>query len=175
MRTARLDIEPTDHGHVDGLIAALDHPSVGDYIGGPDVTTAAALHERIDGLRAGPPAHFAEDHWLNFVIRRRDDGLIVGRLEATLYDGWGEVAYLVGPPFQGNGYATEGVRWLIDHIADRWGIGELWATVDPRNAASIRLLDRVGFRLQTEPARMPGSYDEGDLVYRLGRPTQPSS
>jgi hypothetical protein len=46
-RTARLTIEALDPTHAEGLLAALDDPRVGTHIGGPDVTTLAALRERI--------------------------------------------------------------------------------------------------------------------------------
>ena len=42
-----------DHASTPTLFAALDDERVGRYIGGPDVTTIEALHERIDFLAAG--------------------------------------------------------------------------------------------------------------------------
>ena len=170
MQTERLLIEPLSPEHARDLFAALDDPRVGTYIGGPDVTTLDALERRIAALVAGPPDDHPEDRWLNWVVRRTGDGAAVGRLEATTYpDGWAEVAYVFGPAFWGAGYATEGAAWMAAHLAAEYGIDELWAAVHPDNAASIRLLDRLGFVARpAPPARPLGSYDDGDLVFARG-------
>lgn len=169
-RTKRLIIEPLGPEHAEGLFAALDDPRVGAFIGGPDVTTLEALRERIDRLLAGPPADWPEDRWLNWVMRRADDPTVIGRLEATTYpDRWAEVAWVLGPAHWGQGFATEGARWLLDHLGADLGIGEIWAAIHPNNAASIRMIERLGFEPRpTPPARPLGSYDDIDLVFAIG-------
>lgn len=170
MQTERLVVEPLSPQHADELFAALDDPRVGTHIGGPDVTTLDALQRRIAALASGPPVEFAEDRWLNWVVRRCVDGVVVGRLEATTYpDGWAEVAYVFGPAFWGEGYATEGSAWMCSHLAAEYGITELWAAVHPDNVASVRLLGRLGFEPRAVPPTRPlGSYDDGDLVFARG-------
>ncbi len=171
MRTVRLTIEPLGHEHVEGLFAALDDDRVGTFIGGPDVTTVEALHERIDRVTAGPGPAWPTEHWHNWVARRTEDGVIVGRLEATTYGEtrqtgeWAEVAYLFGPAFWGQGFATEGATWMLDHVRDELGVDESWAAVHPGNVSSVRLLERLGFEPRDTPGRPMGSYDEPDLVF----------
>ena len=162
--TDRLLIEPLDHEHAEGLVAALNHESVGAYLGGPAVTTVDALHTWIDQLALGPGAEMAEDHWWNWAVRRRDDGLILGYIQATGYADWAEVAYVFGPDTGGRGYATEAVAWLVEHLA-QGGRSELWAAILPGNAASIRLIRRVGFTEVASATRSLASFDEGDLVF----------
>jgi RimJ/RimL family protein N-acetyltransferase len=154
----RLVFEPLGHEHADGLFAALADPAVSQFLTAPDVTTLEALHARIERLAHAPVGQT----WLNFVMRR--DGVIIGRLEATCYDGWAEIAYLVGPAYQRQGYGREGVRWLLDRLRER-DIDEVWAAVLPGNARSIRLLDALGFAPAAR-ARPLASYDDGDLVFR---------
>ena len=162
--TDRLLIDPLNHEHADGVFSALNHESVGNYIGGPAVTTVEALHVWIDQLALGPSADMAEDHWWNWAVRRRDDGLTLGYIQATGYADWAEVAYVFGPATAGHGYATEAVRWLIGHLADG-GRDELWAAVHHGNAASIRLITRVGFTQVASATRPLASFDDGDLVF----------
>lgn len=162
--TERLLIEPLDTRHAAGLFAALDHPDVGAYIGGPDVTTREALVERIAFVRAGP-ADRPEERWHNFAATRAEDGVIVGRVEATTYGEWGEIAYVLGPSFGGRGYATEAARWLVDHLTSSLDVRELYATVDPHNLPSVRLLQRLGFEAVDTWGRAISSYDPGDLVF----------
>ena len=165
--TERLLIEPLVAAHAGELVAALDHPAVGEYIGGPDVTTVEAMVERIARLAAGPGPEWPEEVWWNFVVRRADTGVVVGRVEATTYGDWGEVAYVFGPAAWGAGYATEAMRWLID-VLRSVGASELWAAVHPLNDRSIRLLERLEFVARPIPPGRPvGSYDEGDVVFSL--------
>ena len=175
-RTERLLIEPLGPDHAEGLFAALDDPRVGVHIGGPDVTTLEALHERIERVNAGPPDDWPEDRWLNWAMRRAEDGVVVGRLEATTYpDGWAEVAWVLGPAHWGAGYATEGAGWMIDHLCRELGGTEIWAAIHPSNEASIRLVERLGFeRRPVPPGRPLGSYDEVDLVFAIGGTHEPS-
>ncbi len=103
------------------------------------------------------------------VVRRSRDALVIGRLEATVHPGWAEVAWVLGPDHWGQGYGTEAAGWLIDHLATDHGVTELWATVDPGNTASVRLLQRWGFLEQgPQYRRTPESYEVGDLVYARG-------
>ena len=172
--TSRLIIEPLAHEHAEGLVAALSDPSVGAYLGGPEVTTVEAQHQRIDQLAGGPGPERPNESWWNWAVRRRTDGLVLGYIQATGYGEWAEVAYVFGPATSGQGFATEAVRWLMDHL-HRVGAHELWATVDPANGPSVRLLERVGFTMVPEPGRAVGSFDEGDLVFRHPAPAAPSA
>ena len=164
--TPRLAIEPLAGAHADALFAALDHPDVHRFLPAPDVTTAAALRERIARLGdARPPPG---ERWWNFAVRQRADAAVIGRLEATTYGAWGEIAYVFGPRWWGRGLATEATGWLVDHLAAH-GAAELWAAVHPDNTTSQRLLLRLGFiaapGAAERPARPHGSYDPGDTVF----------
>jgi RimJ/RimL family protein N-acetyltransferase len=147
-------LEPLGHEHAEGLVAALRDDRVDRYIPAPDVTTVEALHARILHLSRGPRS------WLNFAIRRGDDGVVIGRLEATVHDDWAEIAYLLGPAYWGHGYGREAVAWLVEHLG-----GEVWAAVHPENAKSMALLAALGFVRSDPPARRLASYDDGDVVF----------
>jgi RimJ/RimL family protein N-acetyltransferase len=160
--TARLRIEPLAHGHAAGLIDALGHESVARFLPAPDVTTVDALHERIDRLALGSGR--PDEIWLNFAVLRADDGAVIGRLEATIFGEWAEIAYLVGPRYERRGYGREATRWLVECLTAR-GVGEVWACIHPDNARSIALVEDLGFVRQREPVRALGSFDAGDAVF----------
>jgi len=162
--TERLTLSTLADEDAPELFEALDDPEVGRYIGGPDVTTVEALRDRIAFITAGPGPGRDDERWLNVAVRA--EGRVIGRLEATLHEGWAEVAWVFGPAWWGRGYATEGAAWLLAHLRDDDGITEAWATVDPANGRSVRLIGRLGFREQVPPfRRRPASYDDGDLVF----------
>ena len=59
-----------------------------------------------------------------------------------------EIGYTVAPPFQRRGYATEAVTALLGHLFGVRGAHRVTASCDQRNAASRRLLERLGMRLE---------------------------
>jgi len=159
--TARLAIEPLRDDHAEALHAALSDERVGAYIGGPDVESLDWLRDRIRHLAEGPAPGSGQIWWNGVVLL---DGVVIGRVEATLHDGDAEVAYLLGPAWWGQGYATEAAAWLLDELRAA-GVRRAWATVDPRNAGSRGVLRRLGFAEVPAPqAPRLLSYDDGDLV-----------
>lgn len=65
-------------------------------------------------------------------------------------NGTGEIGYVLREPFRGRGIMTDAVRLVIAHGFERLGLTWIEARVAPDNAASIRLLERVAFRLEKE-------------------------
>lgn len=172
-RTQRLRIQQLLPPHADTLFAVLDDPRVGRWIGGPPAADADSLRAVIARQCEGPPSDRRDERWWNFLVEADDVGA-VGTLQATVHADWAEVAYVFGPRGWGRGYATEGLRWLVGRLADE-GVTELWATVHPDNAASRRLLERVGFVEVAGLSRPVASYDDGDVVYWRGGVVSPGT
>ncbi|BCJ91640.1 ribosomal-protein-alanine N-acetyltransferase [Terrihabitans soli] len=57
----------------------------------------------------------------------------------------GTVGYWAGQPYAGKGFMTAGVRALVPHAFGALRLRRLEAACIPTNAASIRLLEKVGF------------------------------
>ena len=175
-RTTRLTIEALDVRHATGLFEALDDERVGRYLGGPDVPNVEATVARIESVNAGPGPGW-DEQWLNWAVLL--DGTVIGRVEATLrhdtsQPGVAEVAYVFGPRWWGKGYATESTAWMIHHLAEAHEMQQCWATVDPRNIASVNLLERLEFTVTDLPEFGLESFDEGDLVFGFHQePTGP--
>jgi RimJ/RimL family protein N-acetyltransferase len=161
-RTDRLVLEALEVRHTDALHDALRDPAVHEFIETSGPWTRETVRRRLEQLAQGPPPG-SDDVWLNYVVLLGDR--LVGRVEATVHGPLAEVAYLFDPGVSGHGYATESVEWLLGHLRDDHAVTEVWATVDPRNTASIRLLDRCGFAQRATVPSAVQSYDEGDAVY----------
>ncbi|MGH8172363.1 MAG: GNAT family N-acetyltransferase [Rhodanobacteraceae bacterium] len=56
-----------------------------------------------------------------------------------------EVGYALASGFWGHGYATEMLRPALDFAFNTLELERLEADIDPRNEASCRLIERVGF------------------------------
>lgn len=64
----------------------------------------------------------------------------------SLSNGRAEIGYALGRAFWGNGYMNEALTALIVHAFETVELRRLEADVDPRNANSIRTLERLGFQ-----------------------------
>jgi [ribosomal protein S5]-alanine N-acetyltransferase len=83
------------------------------------------------------------------------DGQLIGKLGCWRLP---EVGFLIDPAYWGRGYAREALAGYIDRRR-LLGSTELTADVDPRNTASIKLLEQAGF---VETGRVTGTLQVGD-------------
>lgn len=60
-------------------------------------------------------------------------------------DGW-EIGYHTARPHTGKGYATEAVQAFLPVMMDRLSLNQVAGVCDAENAASIRVLEKCGFR-----------------------------
>ncbi|MHC4958680.1 MAG: GNAT family N-acetyltransferase [Planctomycetota bacterium] len=58
------------------------------------------------------------------------------------------LGYWIGGPFAGQGYMGDALQLALRHAFRHLGLHRLEANVMPRNAASIALVKRAGFRLE---------------------------
>src|SRR3984885_6976776 len=55
-----------------------------------------------------------------------------------------EIGVTLAPEFQGQGFATEAVRALLDYLFVTLDKHRVFGSVDPRNVSSLKLLERIG-------------------------------
>lgn len=97
--------------------------------------------------------------WLNWTLRLKKEGSVVGRAQATVTDAWAEMAWVIGRRYRNQGYATEAGRCIADWLLDLMSVGEVRATIHPGNTASQRVAAKVGMRRKREWT------NEGDEVW----------
>jgi len=56
----------------------------------------------------------------------------------------GTMGYLIAPAAQGQGYATEAARAVLDFGLTGGGLHRITATCDPENVGSTRVLEKIG-------------------------------
>jgi ribosomal-protein-alanine N-acetyltransferase len=56
-----------------------------------------------------------------------------------------EIGYWIGEPYWGKGYATEAVKLLVEYAFGELGLLRIYAFIYGYNAASMRVLEKVGF------------------------------
>ena len=130
---------------VDSLYDVFSDPRVMRYwSAGPlaNHEAAAAMQREIaDG-------NLKETMW-KWGLALRDTNKLIGTVtlfNLSLSNGRAEIGYAMGSAHWGNGYMNEALKALIVHAFDVMNFRRLEADVDPRNAASIRTLERLGFQ-----------------------------
>ena len=143
--TPRLRIVEMTQADVPLIHALHSFPEVEKYntIGIPDHPdqTKAVLSIIFDDLDKTPRTHYG------WVIRTRKDDAFIGELGMHLSVAKyarAEIYYNLVPESWGQGYATEAVKELIRFAFEDLGQHRVEAGVETGNAASIRLLEKVG-------------------------------
>ena len=89
------------------------------------------------------------DSWFQFGIRLQESDVLIGDLGVHFLANDSpqvEIGFTVAPAHQGQGYGTEAVAGLLDHLFCVLRKHRVFASVDPRNEPSVALLERVGMR-----------------------------
>jgi len=79
----------------------------------------------------------------------RDSNIVIGTttlFNLNLDNGRAELGYAMGRAYWGKGYMNEALKAFVSHAFEVMGLRRLEADVDPRNGASIRTLERLGFQ-----------------------------
>jgi RimJ/RimL family protein N-acetyltransferase len=99
-----------------------------------------------------------------WIIVRRSDGLVIGDIgfEQKVADGTVTGGYGLAPSAWNRGYATEAVRALVAHTLSQPGIRRIEADTHVTNAASRRVMEKAGMRLERE--------EDGQLWFAVERP-----
>ncbi|MFF8642934.1 GNAT family N-acetyltransferase [Streptomyces sp. NPDC015345] len=150
IRTARLDLVPLRVEHAAEMAVVLGDPALHAFIGGsPD--DAEALRNRYRRMLAGSSDPGVS--WCNWVVGFREGSQegesapLVGTVQATVVPGaqgaLAEIAWVIGTPWQGRGFASETARGLVDWLAGQ-GVRTLVAHVHPDHGASAAVAMAAG-------------------------------
>ncbi|MFJ6408088.1 GNAT family N-acetyltransferase [Streptomyces hydrogenans] len=139
IRTARLELVPLEVSHAEEMAGVLGDPALHAFIGGvPE--GLEELRARYARWEAGAPEPGTV--WCNWVVRSREDGRLVGTVQATVVGDAAEVAWVVGTAWQGRGYASEAARALVGWLRPR--VRTVVAHVHPDHAASAAVARAAG-------------------------------
>lgn len=145
LETDRLILEPLRRQHAVQLFPVLSDRRIYTFIPQDPPSSLLALENRYQQLenRRSPAG---DEAWLNWAILLKQPREYIGTVQATIcQDQTSLLAYELSTDFQGKGYATESCARVIESLFADYGVVEIIALVDTRNAASCRLLERLSF------------------------------
>ncbi len=143
--TARLKLEPLVAEHAPELFVIYSDYLMYSFIPQEPPLSVEALAERFRFLEARRSPNGTEE-WFNWTVRQKSDGQCLGVVQVTiLSDGRAQLAYEFGVRFWRHGFATEACSRVNQALFEA-GVSEIFAEVDSRNLASMKLLERMGFQ-----------------------------
>jgi RimJ/RimL family protein N-acetyltransferase len=148
LETARLKLRFFQERDLDELAAINADPETVRFLGEGKTFTRAETWRGISSM-AG--------HWLlkgygMWAVELGSTGAMIGRVGFYNPDGWPgfELGWTIARPHWGNGYATEAARAARDYGLDKLGRKRIISLIRHANAASIRVAEHIGFRLDGE-------------------------
>jgi pimeloyl-ACP methyl ester carboxylesterase len=142
--TQRLLLTPLRPEDAEPMGGVLADDRLHEFIGGSPASVSE-LRSRYRRLAAGSPD--SDETWLNWIVRVRATGEAVGTVQATVTRRAerreAAVAWVIGTPWQGRGYASEAAIALVSWLSGQ-GAAAITAHIHPRHAASATVAERAG-------------------------------
>ena len=167
----RISLRWITEDDVDALYAVFSHPEVMRYWSTPALADRDAALSLLNEIHDG----FKRRAMLKWGIALNPDNALIGT--TTLFNldfnsRRAELGYGLGRAHWGNGYMHEALKALLTYAFDELEFRRLEADVDPRNVASIRTVERLGFQREgylRERWQVNGEIQD-TLFYGLLRP-----
>lgn len=141
----RVSLRWISDADIDALYRIFSHTEVMRYWSAPPLADRNAavklLHDIHDDFR--------RQKFLKWGISRRTDDALIGTV--TLFNlesgnHRAEIGYCLDRSEWGKGYMNEALQALLAYAFEELAIHRIEADVDPRNSASIRTVERLGFK-----------------------------
>ena len=145
LRTERLLLRPIRESDADALFAIFSDARVSRYLSHPAWTDISSAHALVERTMTAVNT----DKYVYFGIERAVDGKLIG--ECSLFNLMpqsrrAEVGYTLAHEAWGKGYINEALVALLEFGFTQLDLNRVEADIDPRNVASARTLDRLGFQ-----------------------------
>jgi ribosomal-protein-alanine N-acetyltransferase len=129
---------------VEALYTIYSDPRVMRYWSYPAWTEPAQAAAYLERVRSAS----VSEGVFPWAVARNDDDVLIGTTTLWHIDAGNsraEIGYALASRLWGQGYAQEALRVALGFAFDVLQLRRIEADVDPRNVASCRLLERVGF------------------------------
>lgn len=143
LATERLTLRWLEESDAAAQFAIFSDPAVTRYWSRPPWTDMAQADEHIAQTLAG----YADGSALRLGVVHA--GELIGNVSLFAFSEQNrrcEIGYALNSKYWGQGYTGEALRAVLDYGFRELDLNRIEADVDPRNLASARVLERLGFR-----------------------------
>jgi RimJ/RimL family protein N-acetyltransferase len=143
--TERLALRWLAEDDIPALFAVFSHPEVMRYWSSPpmkELGEARALLDRIHGS-------FCQKTLFEWGVALGEDDRVIGTVTLFHMDEQNrraEIGYALAREYWGQGLMSEALTALLEYAFSALDLNRIEADVDPRNAPSVRVIERLGFQ-----------------------------
>jgi ribosomal-protein-alanine N-acetyltransferase len=144
LRTPRLVLRPLATADAGALLALFSDPEVMRYWSCAPWTSMAQADQYV----AAAGECLANGDMLRLGLELAATGELAGQIALHHFDRQNrrcDIGYALASAHWGRGYLGEAMKEVLEHGFGALGLNRVEADVDPRNTASTRLLERMGF------------------------------
>jgi len=163
IKTERLLLREFREEDLDAYGAMCSDSEVMKFIGNGELLTRSQTWEQM-ALILG---HWNLRGYGMWAVEEQDSGKFIGRIGFIDSEGWPgfELGWLLGRPYWGNGYATEGAKYALEYAFTELEKQHVISLIYPDNKASIQVALRLGEKLERETVL----FGNRVLVYGIDR------
>jgi RimJ/RimL family protein N-acetyltransferase len=163
--TPRLKLRWMEASDAEAHYAVFSDPDVARYWSSGPWTALDQAHEHITATQAA----YADGSGMRLGIALRETGELIGNASLHRFVDTSrrcELGYALARAHWGYGYVSEALRALLDFGFTALDLNRVEADIDPRNTASARVLEKLGFRKEGYmPERWIVQGEPADTVY----------
>jgi RimJ/RimL family protein N-acetyltransferase len=164
LETGRLVLRWIDERDTEALFALFSDPEVTRYWSVDAWTSMEQARQMIQRDLAA----YADGSGLRFAVHLAHRPGLIGTIGLHRFVDQSrrcEVGYALAPRHWGQGYIGEALSAALEYGFNHLNLNRVEADIDPRNAASARVLERLGFRKEgTMPERWIVNGEMADTV-----------
>lgn len=145
LTTERLLLRRPRADDFEALLALFSDPEVARFLGGSPLGREPCWR-----MLAFLLGHWALRGYGPFLVEERGSSTLVGRVGLLHPEGYPgvELAWTIGRPFWGRGYAVEAAQAVRVWAADSLGLPPLISLIAPENRSSARVAEKLGARTE---------------------------
>lgn len=144
IETERLILRRYKESDIDAIFDIITDERLSTYIKFPNLTK----EEELECIRTWIK-EADESRYEKWVMERKEDGAIVGNIDVnTVYKkhNYCNVGYTIRYDYWGNGYASEALKAVSDHLLDNSGYRLVECMCNELNKQSSKVMQKAGFK-----------------------------
>jgi RimJ/RimL family protein N-acetyltransferase len=147
LETERLILRHLSSDDAEFMLELLNDPAFIQNIGDRKIRSLEGANTYIQN---GPVASYAKHGFGLYLVQLKETGESMGMCGLIRRDQLDDVdiGYAFLPKFWSKGYATESALAVKEYARDVNGLKRIVAIVDPRNAGSIHVLEKLGMKFE---------------------------
>ena len=147
VETERLVLRRLSRDDAEFIVELLNQPSFVRYIGDKEVRNEA---DALRYIQDGPVASYEKFGFGLYLVQLKQDGVPIGMCGLLKRDSLPDVdvGFAFLPAYWSQGYAFESASAVMNYGRDVLGIKRIVAITSLDNVASIRLLEKLGFKFE---------------------------